>query len=67
MTRRKKSLKHTHTEQERRHERTHAHPECVQMVGGADFAAVPPLAVAMGLMTQEEYDALYGKEEKGGE
>lgn len=59
MTSKRKSLTRCHTEQERRHERTPRHPETVRMVAGADFEAVPPLAVAMGLCTALEYAARY--------
>jgi hypothetical protein len=34
---------------ERKHRRTARHPECVAVMAGADFDAVPPLSVAMGL------------------
>lgn len=51
----------------RRHARTHRHPECVAVMANANFDAVEPLAVAMGLMTMAEYEAEYGPQTcKGG-
>lgn len=38
---------------ERKHRRTRRHPECVATMANADFDAVPPLSVAMGLETPE--------------
>lgn len=42
---------------ERKHRRTWRHPDCVEMMANANFDAVPPLSVAMGLETLEEYQA----------
>jgi hypothetical protein len=61
MARHRKSREAAHTEPERRHRGTPKHADAVAMMAAADFDAAPPLAVAMGLCTAEEYEELFGK------
>lgn len=46
---------------ERKHRRTARHPACIEMMANANFDAVPSLAEAMGLTSEEPMTKIDGK------